>query len=154
MITHMGARGKQPTPTPLRVLRGARPARINGNEPTAPGEPTPPIPLSDAAREVRDALLPPLRTLGIVGAADGLALAMLCDAVADYQKYRRIVDRAPLIKDKDDHWRRNPATFLLERAADRIARWAPQFGLTPSARVGLHSPSHIGQLADAERLLS
>lgn len=113
----MSKRGVKPRPTPLKLLAGVQPCRVNLEEPTAPaGAPEAPGYLRADARAVEfwDEHAPMLAGMGVLTKADRHALALLCDSFSRWQS------------DRDDHKRREEFRKLLA-----------EFGLTPSSRSGL-----------------
>jgi P27 family predicted phage terminase small subunit len=77
----MAIRGRKPTPTPLKILRGTRADRIPKAEPHAPaGRPKPPAHLDKVARAEWRRMVPILEKLGVLTQAEGGALAVYCVA--------------------------------------------------------------------------
>src|SRR5262249_15172357 len=151
----MGRSGPPPKPTPLRVLHGGRPGRINRAEPK-PRElpPVKPEWLSNLAGQEWDRIAPDLAAMGTVKAVDGTALAAYCEAVARLRVASTIVaESGPLLIGDDGHVRQNPAVAQARDASYEVRMWAREFGFTPSARAPLRIEVG-GQAAPAERLLS
>ena len=107
----MGARGKAPTPTKLRLLHGeTRPSRINYNEPQpASMEPECPDYFTPDAREVWDRVVVQLRAMDLLAAADQDMLAAYCQAVAKYQKAVRMIES---FAHRPDHYKRKVDAIL------------------------------------------
>jgi P27 family predicted phage terminase small subunit len=132
--------GRPPKPTKLHVVQGTyRPDRHDTNEPT-PDVREPEIPswLSAKARGHWRKIAPLLVDMGVLTTADGTALALLCDSMADYIEISRTlkaegltytaesrdgvrVVKHPLVQERNEAWK-------------RVHRMAVEFGLTPSAR--------------------
>lgn len=105
-------RGPKPRPTALKILEGAQPCRINGDEPTfRPGSDSPPDWLDGLAREHWEELVPVLAEGRILSAADRSNLVLLC------QLYRG--------------WREDPTDL---KVINQYVRLSLEFGMTPSSR--------------------
>lgn len=135
----MGARGPAPTPTALNKLRGNP-----GKRPLPKGEPMPatadrvpsaPRWLSEEARAEWKRLAPRLHAVGLLTDVDGTALALLCEALAQYLAAKRIVDREGMLltSDKGNAYQ-HPAAGLMTSARSELLKWMREFGMTPSAR--------------------
>jgi len=155
----MGRRGPTPQPTKLKLLHGeTRPSRIGGPEPQ-PRERLPACPdwFTVEAREVWDRTVSELEAMGLAFAADRDSLVVYVNAVVNYVRAQKFLDVAGvMIKGVDGGVVRNPANAIVKQNAVLIGRFAREFGLTPSARVGLtiaqHDPEGTREIAD--RLLS
>ncbi|WP_242883990.1 phage terminase small subunit P27 family [Actinomadura litoris] len=150
----MGRRGPAPKPTRLRMLHGERPYRINDHEPQpAEGLPEPPEALSETGRVIWDHVVGELAAMGLAHGADVHQLHAYVEAVELHAQASLMVHRAgPLIKDRDDAVRTNPAVRVQREAARTMLALAREFGLTPSSRVHL-STEQVAEDA-ATRLLS
>lgn len=114
-------------------------------ETTARAEP-PPMPdwLSDDARAEWERVVPDLLKLGLLSPLDMMPLAAYCEAVADYQKFRRRIREANEAMDRGDVqtfrtgakqisvWRQ-----LANDAEKRANSAGAQFGFSPLARRSL-----------------
>ena len=155
----MGQRGPAPKPTKLKLLHGeTRPSRIGPPDPQ-PRETAPEAPgwLAVEARAVWDRTVAELKAMGLACAADTDALVVYCNAVVNHARAQQILDRSGVvIKGVDGGIVRNPANAVANHNAAVIARFAREFGLTPSARVSLtgepREPEDARRLA--ARLLS
>jgi P27 family predicted phage terminase small subunit len=136
----MGRRGPVPQPTKLKLLHGeSRPSRVGKPEPQ-PREtlPTAPNWFTDEAREVWDRTVRELDAMGLAFAADRDSLVVYVNAVVNYERAQKFLDIAGvMIKGVDGGVVRNPANAIVKQNAVLIGRFAREFGLTPSARVGL-----------------
>lgn len=130
----MGKRGPAPKPTQLRVLHGERPYRINSNEPQpAPGLPAPPAELDEAGRRIWDFVVTELDAMGLAQRPDIHQLHPYVEEVRLHTQVSVLVSKAgPLIKDRDNELRTNPAV--------RIQR-----GRTDHARVRKGVRAHSGR---------
>jgi P27 family predicted phage terminase small subunit len=152
----MGARGRKPKPTALKVLHGDRKDRINHAEP-APAEAAvpPPEDLSDDARAVWDRLAPDLIRVGVLTSWDVDAFVICCEALARYRQATKLVNGSALLVQGPSGLVKNPALQVQREAESTFAQYAARFGLTPSDRSQLKvdAPGAVtGQ--GAERLLS
>jgi len=153
-------KGRKPTPTHLKLVTG-NPGRrpLNGDEPQPRRErPSAPAHISDAAREVWGQAVLVLDEMGVLTAADVLAIEILCEAIADHRaagetiaacaaqakrdndagatsdfstdgRYYRTINQAGGVM-----WRAHPALALRSDADRRIRSWCSEFGLSPAAR--------------------
>jgi P27 family predicted phage terminase small subunit len=146
----------KPVPTKLRILRGeTKPSRINANEPyPREGLPTCPENVTKEVREIWDYTLDGLAYMGLAAGIDRDALVAYCSAVAAHRvAAARIEDKGLFTNGPHGETTANPAWRIMNEAANQIRQFAGQFGLTPSARVGLKAPEKdSGQ--SAERLLA
>jgi P27 family predicted phage terminase small subunit len=159
----MGKRGYPPRPTNLRILRGDHPERVNRDEPQPADLPVSRPPwLSDEARRKWDDLAPQLDFMGVLTVVDVDMLASYCEC---YARWRRLVVMAakspPVFKRAgrpgDDGAEetvlvKNPLWGQVRDATSELRVLAREFGLTPSARSGLHAGG-AGALP-GERLLT
>lgn len=140
MRKSMGRRGPAPQPTKLKLLHGERrPSRVGQPEPQ-PRENLPRAPdwLTIEAHEVWDRTVAELDAMGLAYAADTDSLVVYVNAVVNYVRAQKILDLSGvMIKGVDGGVVRNPANALVKQNAVLIGRFAREFGLTPSARVGL-----------------
>lgn len=151
----MGARGPAPTPTALNKLRGNP-----GKRPLPKGEPMPatadrvpsaPRWLSEEARAEWKRLAPRLHAVGLLTDVDGLALAMLCEAFAQYVEAKGLVEREGMmaVSDKGNTYQ-HPAVGLMNSARNELLKWTREFGMTPSARsrINVETSGEEPSLAD------
>lgn len=150
----MGRRGPAPQPTRLRLLHGVEDRYINHNEPQpGVGLPEAPDEMDDASHAIWDYILAELDVMGLATRPDRDQLFAYCEAVRLHAQAVAMVHRAgPLIKDRDDYVRLNPAVRVMHQAARTMLLFAREFGLTPAARVHLTAQKVAED--HAERLLS
>lgn len=137
----MGARGPAKTPTVLNDLRGNPGKRGRNHGEPRPGGKTPPAPrwMSAAAKREWRKLAPRLHQVGLLTEIDGLALAMLCEAVGQYVEGKEIVEREGAIAVSDQgNVYQHPAVALMKTARGEILKWAREFGMTPAARTRIN----------------
>jgi P27 family predicted phage terminase small subunit len=155
----MGAGGRPPAPTSLKLLRGEKKRdRLNFNEPIVPDGPPidPPEFLTSEAVVVWESIAPTLQRMGLLTHIDARQFAVYCDAVAQYERASELVAKTGmLIRGRKDATVKNPAVQLLRDYAQTIARFSYMFGLSPSARssIDLGQRDEYGRTG-AERLLS
>lgn len=135
-------------PTALKVLHGTnRKDRANPAEPKAGmlrADAPPPDWLSERGREAWTDLLPLLRGMKVATVADPTALALLCDALAEYVEARSVVAEQGAIywtRGKVEMQRTHPAVAIAQDAWRRAKTMLSEFGLTPAARSRVSSAS-------------
>ena len=136
----MGQRGPVPAPTKLKLLHGeTRPSRLGPPDPQPREElPEPPGWLTPTAREIWDRTVSELEAMGLAFAADRDSLVVYVNAVVNHARAQQLLDQSGvLLKGEHGGVVRNPANTVVNHNAAIIARFAREFGLTPSARVGL-----------------
>jgi P27 family predicted phage terminase small subunit len=129
-------------PTPLLKLAGSTLAGNRDATEPKPSATAPPMPqwLDAEARAAWKQLVPILERMRVLTEADGLALAMLCNA---WSRYRTASDRLDRygdvypVKGPDGELkmlRRSPYAALQMEHANTVRRLLAEFGLTPAAR--------------------
>lgn len=148
--------GRRPLPTAVKKLRGNPGKRkLNDQEPQAPAEdPEIPAALSAAAAEEWKAIVPQLRTLGVLSRIDGKALAAYChayarwiEAEAEVARFGIIVCEPLLIDEKlvGVRYKKNPAVTISETAMKIMKSFLVEFGMTPSSRSRVRIEKPPGQ---------
>jgi P27 family predicted phage terminase small subunit len=135
-------RGPKPRPTFLKVVKGARPARINKNEAKPPrGIPTPPEFLSPEAVEEWHRLAPALHQAGLLTLVDRAMFACFCQSVGRWRQAEEALAAAGaehglLIPSGSNNGYRIPHPLLgiANRAMADAVRYGSEFGLSPSSR--------------------
>lgn len=148
------AGGRPPKPTALKLLHGnpgKRPLPANEPQPPADGVKVPTW-LKGRARRLWRQIEPILADMRVLTVADTQALALLCDALAEYVEAREVVRKTGMTYEsvrvvgttRDDDGNEVPITSTMVRqrpevaiAADawrRANQMLQQFGLTPSSR--------------------
>ncbi|HEX4381251.1 MAG TPA: phage terminase small subunit P27 family [Candidatus Acidoferrum sp.] len=156
------AKGRRPLPTAVKKIRGNPGKRpLNAQEPTPPtDDPIMPADLENnpiAAQEWRD-IVPLLRTMKVIAATDGKALAAYCHCYARWVEAEEAIrEHGILMKEavfggEGDaqeiiayKFRKNPAISISERALLIMKSYLVEFGLTPASRSKLRSGSVAGQ---------
>lgn len=136
----MALGGRKPTPAAVKKLRGNP-----GHRPIAPsaeapaGRPKMPKGLSRGARAVWRQLAPELVRMGVLSIVDGGLFATYCTAVADFDEAsQHLSEEGYVIKSPTGYPLQNPWLSIRKNAAREIARVAPEFGLSASARTRVH----------------
>lgn len=136
----MGAGGRPPKPTQLKVLQGTdRPDRANPAEPKpAGGVPDIPVWLPVKARRYWKQLAPILDDMKVLTSADGTALALLASVLLEYVTAQAVVLKEGLTYESfTEHGRiirPRPEVAIAADAWRRAWTAAAGFGLNPSAR--------------------
>lgn len=136
-------KGRKPKPTPLKVLAGERPDRVNpaGPRPRA-GRPTSPPHLDPAARAEWDQLVAILDEMGILSAALGPALTLYCLAFSRHALACKDLATSGLTIETDlGGVKANPAAAIAKGAEATMARMLAEFGLTPASRSRVAVPT-------------
>lgn len=149
-----GNSGRPGQPAVLKLLSGNRGKESFGelmDQIKEPGVPTaePPMPtcLTDEAVAEWERIVPDLMILGLISVLDGMVLATYCEAVADWQRFRRRIAELNAKADSADAgdvqtfatgakqisvWRQ-----LANDAEKRANAAGAQFGFSPMARRNL-----------------
>lgn len=132
-------KGRKPTPTTLKLLRGnPGQRRISAEEPVPPPLSADPVPpeLHDAhARAEWQRLAPGLIACGQVTMADRTVLVAYCLKYGQWLRLEEEALRHPLIvKGAAGNPISNPAIRLANQTLDLLLRAAAELGITPSAR--------------------
>lgn len=154
----MGRRGPAPDPTVVRLLKG-NPGRrpLNKDEPVPPaGIAKPPQWLKGRSHQVWELLAPILARMKVLSSADAHALALLCDAYAEYLDARDVVrkdgatyESRHFQMDEAGHTvekvmiRPRPEVAMAQDAWKRVRQMMQEFGLTPSSRSRIEIPGSI-----------
>jgi P27 family predicted phage terminase small subunit len=135
------ARGRKPTPTALKVLRGNPGKRpLSSDEPQPPAAPLiSPAWLSDHAREHWEQTAPILAAHGLLTVLDVPAWSLACAAWSQVQAMSRLVEQdGATMPTAREGAKSHPAARLMQIWADLYLKLAREFGMTPTARVHLH----------------
>ena len=147
----MATRGRKPTPTHLKLVRGNPGKRAlpkKGAEiPVVVEEISPPAFLSDDAKVEWGRMMQALVALKLVSSLDRAAFAAYCQAYGRWAQAERALatmrERDPnaaglLGKTTGDNIIQNPLVGIANKAMADMVRYAAEFGMTPSARVRLN----------------
>lgn len=133
--------GRKKVPTHLKIVRGSlRKSREVDNQPEPEkGKPEIRVWLTDRAQKHWKVLSEVLENMGVLTVADGDALALMCDAYAEYLEAREQVDKEGMTYETtnqsgDIMIRAHPAVAIASDAWRRVRAMQTEFGLTPSSR--------------------
>ena len=151
-------KGRKPKPTKLRLMQGNPGKRpINKDEPQPPcGSMEPPKYLSKQAKKVWGEVAPELFKLGLLTILDRQALARYCVQHSRWMAAEKWLDENTSVHEvKDDTGLikfivQAPQISLAKAYAKLSNALGIEFGLTPSARVRLHT-EHPGNEGDKEK---
>jgi P27 family predicted phage terminase small subunit len=146
-------RGRKPTPTAVKILKGVQNDRINHSEPVPPsGKPEPPALLDKHALEEWERICALLEGMSVLSLADGPALTLHCECFSKWLRARAEISKHGLvIKSTTDvikkhkvvatreSLRINPAVNIEIQMCRLMKEFLIEFGLTPSARSRIHS---------------
>lgn len=153
----MGRRGPARRPTALRLVEGARPDKVNQDEPQPlPVEPDAPeewTELGEASEQLQvwNRVVDQLRDMGILFAADTDSLVAYVEAVVIHREASRQLshpDATLTVLGAQGNQVKNPLLQIQRDAAAVIRAFAREFGLTPSARASVKAEK--GDKGDAE----
>lgn len=138
----MGRRGPPPTPTKLLKARGSWRAKTRPNEPAPPPAiPDAPDWLSAEARAEWERQVLQLTPLGLLAKADRALLAAYCEAWAEFvEAVEFVAEHGHTSTTELGNVIQHPMVGIKNRAAERLNRFAQQFGFSPSSRTHLHAP--------------
>lgn len=145
--------GPKPTPTKLLGIRGSWRAKAREKsgefspDPVARLPEHPPWLMAGPARKEWKRITRQFHAHGILFELDLTMLAIYCQQVGRYLEAQDEIRKLGLtvdLFDKDGNCTgtaQNPATAIAEKALASLTRIAVEFGLTPSARVGMKAPA-------------
>lgn len=157
-------KGRRPLPASVKNLRGNPGHRaVNESEPIVnigDADPVCPVTLHEDAKKEWNEILPILKRMKVVTAADSKALAAYCHAFHRWQQAEREIERlgimlgSPILLDqweegKDGEvekvkvlagieYKKNPAVGISFEAMKTMKSYLIEFGLTPASRGKLH----------------
>lgn len=154
----MAARGKKPTPTHLKIVKGNPGKRaLNKNEPTPKRErPEKPKGMTGKAGKAWDEAVEIAYNMGVLTVADGLALRQLCEAIADEREAQRILDAygsrtyETTTTTGSIKIAAHPAVAMKADADRRLRAWLEQFGMTPASRSRIEKAADDDEEDEAE----
>ena len=129
--------GRKPKPTALKVIQGTyRPDRANPSEPK-PRAVIPPCPkfLQGDARKQYRKTAKKLARIGLITELDDMALAMMCQAWAEYLEATEQVKKSGmLVKSPNGFPVLNPYLIAANQALKKVRSLLAEFGMTPGSR--------------------
>lgn len=137
----MGQRGPKPQPTAFLSARGSREPQRRAGEPQ-PEVALPACPewLPERVRDKWDEIGGELVKLGVMTTVDSLALAMLCEALADYFEFSDAMEKSGAVacSEKGGVYQ-HPNASLRSNAWMRLMKALREFGMTPSSRTAVRA---------------
>ncbi len=138
-------RGRKPTPTHLKVVRGNPGKRpLNASEPAPQLTlPSPPAELCADARIEWERVAGELHRIGVLSGIDRGPLAAYCQAYGRWIVAERAIAKMAerdqmteglMIKTTNGNAVQNPLVGTANKAMGDMVRYAAEFGMTPSAR--------------------
>jgi P27 family predicted phage terminase small subunit len=153
----MATVGRRPKPTALKILQGnpsGRPLNHSEPKPTT-GIPTCPRHLNKAARTEWHRISKELLACGLLTAVDRAALACYCVAWSRWVEAEgKIATTGFVIQSPAGYPIVNPYIGIANRAMDLMAKFATEFGLTPSSRSRLSINPDSGKKSDWDDIFS
>lgn len=146
----MGARGPTRKSNEQRKLEGD-PGRLGmRNEvKSKPLRPDKPGWLSPEASKEWDYILPIIEDMGILGQADGHALAMYCTSYARWKEAERTLQQeGHTVATGSGSLKPHPAWRIAQESFKQMTALLKEFGLTPAARARLVGPGEGGKEDD------
>ena len=142
-------RGRKPTPTHLKLVKGNPGKRaLPTNEPIPAREfPDPPAYLCDEAKVEWGRISSELFRMGLLTGIDRAALAAYCQSYGRWAQAEKALavmaekdalTGGLLIKTTNGNAIQNPLVGIANKAAADCIRYAAEFGMTPSARSRVH----------------
>lgn len=133
-------RGRKPTPTKLKLIRGNPGKRaLNDAEPMPDVElPDCPVFIEGEAREQWNHVGRMLFEMGVMTRLDSLALAMLANSVARWISAEATVKKtSDVLESGEGGFYQNPYLSVANKAWEQMSKMLIEFGMTPSSRVRL-----------------
>lgn len=139
-------RGRKPTPTNLKLIRGnpgKRPMRMDEFKPER-GIPTCPRHLKGESRKEWKRITEELDKYGMISEVDRGALAMLCTLWGRYVAAEEMIEKAAVqspgsaglfVKSPNNFPIQSPWLAVSNKAIEQYKGLCAEFGLTPAARV-------------------
>lgn len=161
----MSTRGRKPTPTHLKLVRGNPGKRkIGRGEPTPKIVPCPPPSfLSDDAKVEWGRVSEQLEVLGMLTVVDRAALAAYCQAYGRWALAERELAKVLggsgfgsglLYIGANSRMCRNPLITIANEAMRDMVKFSIEFGMTPSSRSRIHVPENTREQDPAEAFFS
>lgn len=129
-------RGRKPTPTALKVVRGNPGGRpLNDDEPQPEGQAVAPDWLSPSAAAHWPTVAAQLESAGVLTSMDAPALALYCEAFARWQDAQwNIAKTGLVVPGQKGTLTQSPYVVIGNAAFEQMRRLLIEFGMTPSSR--------------------
>jgi P27 family predicted phage terminase small subunit len=151
-------RGRKPTPTALRILRGnPGKRRLPEDEPKPPVEiPDPPDHLDEVARKEWIRITGLLSQLRLISQLDMAGIAAYCVAFSRWaDAERKVAKHGIIVMSPDKKFpMKSPYLCVAESAMQEMRKLLGEFGLTPTSRSRLHVPIIPAEDDEFERFLA
>lgn len=139
-------RGRKPTPTALRLLRGnprKRPVNAAEPKPAALVDAAPPAWLPAAGKREWSRVAPMLARLGVLTETDAAALAAYCEAWVTWRQATAAMRKGGLVAERQTDagpvLLTSPYVKIAHDAMNQMRAFLIEFGMTPSARARIHT---------------
>ena len=135
-------RGRKPTPTALRVLRGnprKRPVNAREPKPAPLAAIDPPTWLDGDAQAEWRRLAPLLSRLGVLTETDADALAAYCEAWTTWKQATQKMRRDGLVVEGKGGAFVSPYVKIAHQSLALMRAFLTEFGMTPSSRARIHT---------------
>ncbi len=141
----MGARGPKPKPTALKVFEGTRVRNKKQAQHEAKPEskrsfPEPPSHLGKWGKKTWNETGPALYAVNLLTIADLPAFSLYCSEWDRWHAARIDIDKTGINIITAHGVKQNPSVRTMNAATANIKQLGAQFGMTPSARVGMNAP--------------
>ena len=134
----MGKRGPAPRPSKVLKLIGSGLPGTRTELPASGKRPPCPSWLSREGKAEWKRIVPKLEELGIIDEVDRASLATYCETWNQfYRAIKPIRKEGETFKTPAGYIQQHPAVAILNASRQALIKYAAQFGLTPSGRVGL-----------------
>jgi len=141
----MPPKGRRPKPSHLKLVTGNPGKRpLNKDEPKPKlSQPVPPAHLSTAAKGEWKRIAGPLYKLGLLSSIDRGVLAAYCQAYGRWVQAENAIKKMAakdeltgglMIRTSNGNAIQNPLVGTANKAMSEMAKYAGEFGMTPSAR--------------------
>ena len=130
-------RGRIPRPTALKLLEGARPCRINANEPKPPAARQARCPswLGADAKRFWKRYRPLLKQAGILAETDHAMFEALCSTYGRCMELQRVIDEhGPTYRRDNGLEKIRPEFSALMQYNRTFLDFSRDFGMTPASR--------------------
>jgi len=150
----MAKPGKKPTPTALKKLRGnpgRRPLPKNEPQPKkSTGLPRAPTVLNKPGQKEWRRMVKELHPLGLLTNIDLTALTMYCAAYSDWIHAQQKIQEHGMLVIVNTVPQQSPWMQISNKAAEKMLKYLPEFGMTPSSRsrVSVQEKKKADPLAD------
>jgi P27 family predicted phage terminase small subunit len=129
-------RGRKPDPTPLKILSGSRPDRVNASEPALPASrPEPPDYLDEVAAAKWLELVETAEAMGTLTQAEGEAIVIYAQAFSRKRSAEKDIAVGGVTTTcGTGGLKPHPALGVIRDAEATMMRLLSEFGFTPASR--------------------